>query len=442
MTPTASDFAPAETLAAVRRAQDAADTAALDLLEGAIRWCGSHEVTDEDFAATWGDSPVPLAGEGAPLISQFCVGEFAAALGRSYESGERFLAQALELSARLPRTLAQARAGKLPVWKAARIAEETIRLTAAGAEFVDAQIGPFAARVSWAQLDRLVQEAISRHCPELAREIARRSADQRDVVIDTRQISFNGTAHLTADLDLADALDLDKAVSAGAEALKALGSDLDLGPRRALALGAMARAQKELSFPANLIEGTPSRSAELVRTGPIGVVREVVLYAHVGLPSQDDPEAVAAFLDNTKSLITTEQLAAWCGDAKRVVVKPVVDLHEHLTVSGYRIPERIGEHVELRDRYCRVPFCERRAKACDKDHVHAYDPDGSADQTSTCNLACLCRRHHRFKTFGAWTYVIIEPGTYLWRSPLGYSFLVDSSGTRDLTPRPVDPPGN
>lgn len=194
MPSTTTIAAPADVLARVRRAQDAADAAARDVLEGAIDWCLAHRVSDEDLAATWGDSPVPLAGKGAPLISQFCVGEFAAATGRTYESGERFLAHALELSARLPRTLAQVRAGRLPVWKAARIAEETLRLTAAGADFVDTQVGPFAARVSWAQLDRLVQEAISRHCPELAREVARRAADQRDVVIDTHESACGGVA--------------------------------------------------------------------------------------------------------------------------------------------------------------------------------------------------------------------------------------------------------
>jgi hypothetical protein len=35
---------------------------------------------------------------------------------------------------------------------------------------------------------------------------------------------------------------------------------------------------------------------------------------------------------------------------------------------------------------------------------------------------------------------MVEPGTYLWSSPHGYQFLRDHTGTRDLTPPPVDPP--
>ena len=48
----------------------------------------------------------------------------------------------------------------------------------------------------------------------------------------------------------------------------------------------------------------------------------------------------------------------------------------------------------------------------------------------------MCRRHHRAKTTGGWTYLTIEPGTYLWHSPLGYQFLRDHTGTLDITPDP------
>jgi hypothetical protein len=32
--------------------------------------------------------------------------------------------------------------------------------------------------------------------------------------------------------------------------------------------------------------------------------------------------------------------------------------------------------------------------------------------------------------------VTVEPGVYLWRSPLGYQFLKDHTGTLDVTPDP------
>ena len=42
------------------------------------------------------------------------------------------------------------------------------------------------------------------------------------------------------------------------------------------------------------------------------------------------------------------------------------------------------------------------------------------------------RDHHRAKTTGGWTYVTVEPGTYLWRSPMGYEFLKDQGGTLNV----------
>jgi len=60
-----------------------------------------------------------------------------------------------------------------------------------------------------------------------------------------------------------------------------------------------------------------------------------------------------------------------------------------------------------------------------------HEDDGP---TCSCNQAPCCRRHHRAKTTGSWSYVTVEPGVYLWRSPLGYQFLKDHTGTLDVTP--------
>ena len=53
-------------------------------------------------------------------------------------------------------------------------------------------------------------------------------------------------------------------------------------------------------------------------------------------------------------------------------------------------------------------------------------------QTASDNLAPLCRRHHRLKTHArGWTYLALDPGSYLWHSPHGYQFLVDHTGTHE-----------
>jgi hypothetical protein len=68
-----------------------------------------------------------------------------------------------------------------------------------------------------AQVDRLVEEAIGRFMPEEAERRRRQAADGRCFTIDTRQPSLNGTSTVFGELDLADALDLDAALIAGAE---------------------------------------------------------------------------------------------------------------------------------------------------------------------------------------------------------------------------------
>jgi hypothetical protein len=68
------------------------------------------------------------------------------------------------------------------------------------------------------------------------------------------------------------------------------------------------------------------------------------------------------------------------------------------------------------------PDCPIDARSCDLDHIETYlDPDtgGPPGQTRADNLACLCRRHHRLKTFTAWTYHRNPDGSYTWTSPHG-----------------------
>jgi hypothetical protein len=98
------------------------------------------------------------------------------------------------------------------------------------------------------------------------------------------------------------------------------------------------------------------------------------------------------------------------------------------------------ELVILRDRHCVFPWCGRDARSCDLDHIEAYDPDGPPAQTTPANLAPLCRRHHRAKTFTGWTYQRAHDGTYTWTSPHHRTYRVGSDGTHATGP--PEPPGS
>ena len=65
---------------------------------------------------------IPVAGPGAPLVAEFSVAEFAAAVGLSTDAGRGYLGEAVELRYRLPRLWARVASGDLAAWRARRIA--------------------------------------------------------------------------------------------------------------------------------------------------------------------------------------------------------------------------------------------------------------------------------------------------------------------------------
>ena len=413
-------------LAQARGAQADVLEAEARKLAAAVAWARLHEVTDPGLAATWGDSPITLGGEGVPLIATGCVAEFAAAIGTTTNGGRSYLADALELAYRLPELYARIQAGTLPTWKGRRIAGETTVLPPEAAAELDARIAPIAAKLSARATQQLIDETIATVLPEHAQEMADRWSTLK-VVVDHRQVSFVGTSSIYGALDLADALDLDQRLTQDAEALKAAGCEASLDARRAMALGRLARGETT-----STVTGRP-----------------VTLYVH--LPAEStNPTAVVE--NGGDRLLTQAQVAAWCGNpGVTVTLKPVIDPCASSSSRAYVVPDRIKEQIELRDRTCVFPHCHRPARACQKDHIEPFD----GTNTESANLGNLCQHHHNLKTHTPWTYTTVaraeegglrpsrsDPGVFLWRSPHGHTYLRDRHGTQDLTLRPVAPPGH
>jgi hypothetical protein len=72
-------------------------------------------------------------------------------------------------------------------------------------------------------------------------------------------------------------------------------------------------------------------------------------------------------------------------------------------------------YVNARDRHCRFPGCLVPAIRCDTDHTLAHESGGP---TCPCNMAPLCRRHHRLKQAQGFT-LDIDPTTNnaRWTTP-------------------------
>lgn len=94
----------------------------------------------------------------------------------------------------------------------------------------------------------------------------------------------------------------------------------------------------------------------------------------------------------------------------------------------YLISAGLARRIRLRDGTCRHPGCSVPAECCDIDHIVPFDHfrPGLGGPTAEWNLVCLCRGHHREKTFGRWAY---RPGE------LGELVITTESG-RQLRTRP------
>ena len=297
----------------------AADRAEADVLLAAVTWAEQHPPESIAGAAMWAvpgaESELALAGKGAPLVAEFCVAEFALAIGRSTDSGRAVIAHAVELKYRLPRHWARVQSGTLEPWRARRVAAATLGLSKEAAQHVDVQLAPFAHKVGPAQLDRLVEEAIARFMPDTARENAERAADRRHVTFHHQQVSFNGTTFVEAELDLADALDLDAAITQGAEQLKIVGSDESLDVRRAMAAGDLARRQLTLDLQPGTRTHPQLPSGRALRPPRRGRHRRCPRRARPGACGEPPPGLPA------------DQVRTWCANPDtQITVKPVIDL--------------------------------------------------------------------------------------------------------------------
>ena len=132
------------------------------------------------------------------------------------------------------------------------------------------------------------------------------------------------------------------------------------------------------------------------------------------------------------------------------------------TTAPMPTPAAMRQAVTLRNPYEVFPFSQRLASRCELDHTIPWAPVGAGpaddwpasrrawvDQlagtlpgtasgpptateaprgrTEPANLGPLSTKVHRAKTHGGWQLSQPMPGVFLWRSPLGFGYLVTPS---------------
>ena len=178
---------------------------------------------------------MPVAGEGAPLVAEFAVTEFAAALGMSTDAGKRYVGHALELRHRLPRVWKRVQSGGLRPWLAPADRRDgpcssprTPRRSWTGtSRRPRTRIGPGPAGPTGRRGDRPLH---ARPKPRPVASSRRTAATSRSSP--SRSTPTTAPLAVHGELDLADALDLETAIQTVAAQLKDLGSEDSLDVRR------------------------------------------------------------------------------------------------------------------------------------------------------------------------------------------------------------------
>ena len=205
----------------------------------------------------------------------------------------------------------------------------------------------------------------------------------------SRAVDFAGTSWLDVAGDSRDLAAFHDLVCAEATALGRLGDTDDYEARKAKALGVIAARQATLELTGEAPDGRPVTRRPVETTLHLHLsLSDLAIHLADGTPVVGEAERLGP--------VTVDLIRTWLTDA-RATIRPVLDL----------------------------------------DRTDAYDDTGPPGQTSPDNLAALCRRHHRAKTFAGWRYRRRPDGSYAWTDPHGRAYIVGPDGTTVTTSAPA-----
>lgn len=380
-------------------------------------------------------------GDGTPMVREFAAAELACLLGRSTIAASTLMSDAVDVRHRLPALWRALNAGGVRVWQARRVAARTraVGLSLEQARWVDEQTTPYASSLPWGRFESLVEAKIVEVDPDAAE--ARRLAAAMERFVATGQSNEHGLKTLVARAAAGDVIYFVAVCDRIAQILELEGDQDPVGARRSKALGLLATPARALALLAKYSDGedgAADAAAPVTTAKPKSLLPRATLYVHMSLESWEaalrGTNHGVARLEGVGP-ITIPQVRDVLGHC-HVELKPVIDLASDRPVDGYEVPARMREQIHLRTPAEAFPFSGNLSRRKDLDHTTPYLPPsrgGQSRQTRIANLGPLGRTAHRLKTHApGWRHRQPVPGVFLWRTPHGYWFLVDSTGTHQL----------
>jgi len=376
-----ADMSASDVLSFVERCHAARLDAERDILEAAYQWAVLHSPDALPASDRRGrERAKPAGAAGTPRITEHAAATFGARIQTSPYGAKRLIADAVDLHHRLPKLWAAVQAGTVRSTHARHVAEATRELTAEEAGWVDGEVVEIAdGRLAWTRFEAIVEGKVAAASPELAR--AKEEAAAKDTFVRRSRIDKHGIMTMTIRDHAAVILGSEAGIDATATALETEMPEATKQQRRLAAFALL----------------TDSAIARMEGHGPV-----TTAYAR---------HLVERF-------------------ASQVKVQPVIDLNQGAAVDAYEIPQKLREAVHLIHPGDVFPYAANLGKKVDIDHQVPYSEGGP---TSTDNLGPLTRTHHRIKTHAGWDVRQPFPGIVIWRDPHGAHYLVDQTGTRQVT---------
>lgn len=403
-----------------------------------------------------------------PGVSEFFPDEVAHAINLGRGTAAFRARRAFTWQEQLPATFAALHRGEVDERRAGALADVLQHTRPELARQVEAALLGEAAELSLSALRNRALSLLAEldaTAGERRHEEAKRAADVRTYP------AGNGMATLAGDMTTEDAAACSAVIQALAQMAKADGDERPIGAIRAAIMSMLilrpadhgqpgVRVQLTVSATMETLEGRSTVAGEVDGSAlTAGQLRDLLRrVGALGLTTPEGGSLTHAPTDARGRLLATltaAELARLAGqgcpehpgaasrgspDGEAVDPGPSDD-DCSCPVAGmppvtdaYRPTAPQHRYVDTRDRRCRLPNCGQRVGWADHDHVI---PHGEGGPTTCTNLCCLCRSHHRLKTFArGWSFRLDPDGTLHVTSPSGITRTTRPPGLRPPEPEP------